>query len=142
MTPATLHHAAAMAAIHFQAFPDDPWDALSFARLLEQPGIAGFIDARGGIVLLRCVADEAEILTIGVTTPRLGIGAGLMQAAIAHARLQQAVTLHLEVAGSNTAACAFYESLGFTQTGRRNNYYGSGRDALLLSLPIAGHDRA
>ncbi len=136
MTPATLHHAAAMAAIHALAFPDDPWSALSFARLLEQPGVAGFIDERGGIVLLRCAADEAEILTIGVTTPRLGIGSALMQTAIAHAQARHAAMLHLEVAASNAAACAFYERLGFTQTGRRRNYYANGADALLLTLSL------
>jgi [ribosomal protein S18]-alanine N-acetyltransferase len=137
VTPATPHHAAAMAAIHAVAFPDDPWSELSFSRLLGQPGIAGFIDERGGIVLIRCVADEAEILTIGVTTPKLGIGSALMQTAIAHVQAQNAATLHLEVAASNAAACAFYDCLGFTQTGRRRNYYASGADALLLSLPIS-----
>jgi ribosomal-protein-alanine N-acetyltransferase len=138
VTPATIHHAAAMAAIHAQAFPDDPWNELSFSRLLGQPGVAGFIDERGGILLLRCAADEAEILTIGVATPRLGIGSRLMNTAIAHAQTQHAATLHLEVAASNAAGCAFYESLGFTQTGRRRNYYRNGTDALLLSLPISG----
>jgi ribosomal-protein-alanine N-acetyltransferase len=136
VTPANVHHAAAMAAIHAQAFPDDPWNELSFSRLLGQPGVAGFIDERGGILLLRCVADEAEILTIGVATPRQGIGSILMQTAIAHAQAQHAATLHLEVAASNAGAYAFYGSLGFTQTGRRRNYYGDGTDALLLSLPI------
>ncbi len=137
MTPASVHHAAAMAVIHAQAFPHDPWNERSFSRLLVQPGVAGFIDERGGILLLRCVADEAEILTIGVATPRLGIGTALMKTAIAHAQGQQAATLHLEVAASNTVARAFYESLGFTQTGLRKNYYGLNADALLLSLPIS-----
>jgi len=136
VTPATRHHAAAMASVHEAAFPDDPWSETSFSRLLGQPGVAGFIDERGGILLLRCVADEAEILTIGVATPRQGIGSILMQTAIAHAQAQHAATLHLEVAASNAGAYAFYGSLGFTQTGRRRNYYGDGTDALLLSLPI------
>ncbi len=137
MTPATIHHAAAMAAIHAQAFPDDPWNELSFARLLGQPGVAGFIDERGGLVMIRCVADEAEILTIGVNAPRQGIGTVLVASAIAHAKIQDAATLYLEVAASNAAAREFYNSLGFTQTGRRKDYYGIGADALLLSLPIS-----
>jgi len=134
VTPATPHHAAAMAAIHATAFPADPWNEQSFSRLLGQPGVAGFIDERGGIVMLRCTADEAEILTIGVAHPRLGIGTALMRTAIAHARNQNARTLHLEVAASNTAACALYGRLDFKQTGRRRNYYGNGVDALILSL--------
>jgi ribosomal-protein-alanine N-acetyltransferase len=123
-----------MAAIHAAAFPGDPWNEQSFSRLLSQPGVAGFIDERGGIVMLRCIVDEAEILTIGVANPRLGIGTALMQTAIAHAQNQNAETLHLEVAASNIAACALYEKLGFKRTGRRRNYYGNGADALMLSL--------
>jgi ribosomal-protein-alanine N-acetyltransferase len=136
VTPASIHHAAAMAAIHAAAFRDDPWSDTSFSRLLGQPGVAGFIDERGGIVMLRCTADEAEILTIGVTNPRHGIGTTLMQTAIAHAQTQNATTLHLEVAASNSAARALYERLGFQQTGRRRNYYGPGADTLILSLEL------
>jgi ribosomal-protein-alanine N-acetyltransferase len=123
-----------MAAIHATAFPSDPWNEQSFAQLLSQPGVAGFIDERGGLVMIRCAADEAEILTIGVAHPQLGIGTALMQTAIAHAQNQDAATLHLEVAAANTAAGALYKKLGFKQTGRRRNYYGAGADALILSL--------
>jgi ribosomal-protein-alanine N-acetyltransferase len=84
--------------------------------------------------MIRCAADEAEILTIGVAHPQLGIGTALMQTAIAHAQNQDAATLHLEVAAANTAAGALYKKLGFKQTGRRRNYYGAGADALILSL--------
>jgi ribosomal-protein-alanine N-acetyltransferase len=123
-----------MAAIHAAAFPHDPWSEASFQALLNQPGVTGFIDERGGIVVIRVVADEAEILTIGVAAPRQGIGKTLMQAAIAHAHSLNAATLHLEVAASNTAARALYKSLGFKQTGRRKNYYPDGGGALVLSL--------
>jgi ribosomal-protein-alanine N-acetyltransferase len=136
VTQATRHHAAAMAAIHAAAFPDDPWSETSFSRLLGQPGVAGFIDERGGIVLLRCAADEAEILTIGVAKPRQGIATTLMQTALAYAQTQNAKTMHLEVAASNTAARALYDSLGFKQTGHRRNYYANGGDALILSLSL------
>ena len=123
-----------MAAIHVTAFPSDPWNEQSFVTLLSQPGVAGFIDERGGLVMIRCAADEAEILTIGVAHPQLGIGTALMQTAIAHAQNQDAATLHLEVAAANIAAGALYKKLGFKQTGRRRNYYGVGADALILSL--------
>jgi ribosomal-protein-alanine N-acetyltransferase len=138
VTPATIDHAAAMAVIHAKAFPDDPWSASSVSNLLAQPGIAGFIDERGGLVMLRCVADEAEILTLGVATKRRGIGTALMQTAIAHARAQNVATLHLEVAAANTAARALYACLGFQPTGRRKNYYPDGTDALILSYPLTG----
>ncbi len=129
-------HAAAFAAIHVVAFPEDPWPESAFHTLLQQPGVAGLIDPRGGFLLLRSVADEAEILSIGVSTPRQGIGRALMQAAIAHLRSKTIATLHLEVAASNNAARRLYESLGFKETGKRPCYYPDGADALILSLQL------
>ncbi len=126
-------HAAAMAAIHQTAFPDEPWDEASFLVLLGQPGVFGFIDERGGFVLLRVAADEAEILTIGVTARRQGIATRLMGDAIGKAAEAGAAVMHLEVAAGNAPARGLYESLGFTQTGRRAKYYANGDDAVLLS---------
>jgi len=129
-------HAQAMAEIHAEAFPDDPWDAPSIATLLGQPGVTGFIDPRGGVLLLRLAADEAEILTIGVTLKRRGLGTALMRAAIEKARTLGAVVLHLEAAAGNAAALGFYQSLGFSPAGRRPKYYADGDDALLLRLRL------
>ncbi len=129
-------HAKAMAAIHAAAFPDDPWDAESIATLLAQPGVVGLIDPRGGILILRVAADEAEILTIGVTARRRGLGTALMRAAIEKAKTMGAAVLHLEAAAGNIAAQEFYKSLGFAAAGRRPNYYANGDDAVLLSLPL------
>ncbi len=122
-------HAKAMAAIH-------AWDAKSIATLLAQPGVAGLIDPRGGILILRVAADEAEILTIGVTARRRGLGTALMRAAIEKAKTMGAAVLHLEAAAGNIAAQEFYKSLGFAAAGRRPNYYANGDDAVLLSLPL------
>ncbi len=125
-----------MAAVHRAAFPQEPWDAASFSTLLGQPGVFGFLDTRGGILLLRVVADEAEILTIGIAEQRQGIGTALMREAITQARDQGAALLHLEVAANNIAARGLYESLGFSQAGLRKNYYADGQDAILLSLSV------
>jgi ribosomal-protein-alanine N-acetyltransferase len=129
-------HAAALAAIHAAAFPDDPWTAASFLSLLRQNGVAGFIDLRGGMVLLRIVADEAEILTLGVASKRQGIGRALMTAAIALLQARKVKMLHLEMASANAAASGLYESLGFDKVGMRRNYYPDGGDAVLLRLQI------
>jgi [ribosomal protein S18]-alanine N-acetyltransferase len=131
-------HAAALAAIHAIAFPQDPWPEASFETLLSQPGVAGFIDPRGGMVLVRSVVDEAEILTIGAAVKRQGIGRALMDAAILHLKARNVVNLYLEVAASNIAARGLYAALGFQQTGRRRKYYSNGDDALIFSLRI--HD--
>ena len=133
---ASAAHAAAMAAIHATAFPDEPWDAPSFATLLGQPGVTGWVDPRGGVLLLRVVADEAEILTVGVSKQRLGVGTALMREAIEQARTLGAAVIHLEAGAGNVAALGLYKSLGFVTAGRRPNYYASGDDAVLLSLRL------
>ena len=137
MISAGLAHAGLLAAMHEQAFPRDPWDAASFAALLSMPGVAGLIDERGGFLLLRMVLDEAEILTIGVTAPRQGIGLALMREGLRLAAIGGVREMHLEVAAANAAARALYTRLGFTQTGLRRAYYPDGGDALTLHLVLA-----
>ena len=122
-----------MAAIHAAAFPQAPWPADSFAVLLGQPGVTGLLDERGGVALLRVAADEAEILTLGVTARRRGVGRALMLAAITQARAAGAVVMHLEVEATNRAALGLYSSLGFSAAGERRAYYADGGDAVLLS---------
>jgi ribosomal-protein-alanine N-acetyltransferase len=128
--------APVFAALHAKTFPHEPWDEASFATLLGQPGMHGFLDERGGFLLLRIVLDEAEIITIGATTPRQGIATALMAQGIAAARIAGVTKIHLEVAEDNAAARALYAKLGFTQTGRRKSYYANGANALTLALDL------
>jgi ribosomal-protein-alanine N-acetyltransferase len=124
------------AQLHEKTFPHEPWDEASFATMLAQPGMHGFISERGGFLLLRIVLDEAEIITIGVTTPRQGIATELMAQAIATARAAGVTKIHLEVAEDNAPACALYAAQNFIQTGRRKSYYANGTDALTLALDL------
>ncbi|WP_297494879.1 GNAT family N-acetyltransferase [Acidocella sp.] len=133
MSPA---YAAAFAALHAGAFADAPWDEASFATMLAQPGMHGFLDERGGFLLLRIVLDEAEIITIGVTAPRQGIATTLLDRGIAACRAAGVTRIHLEVAERNTPARAFYAARGFISAGRRKSYYADGADALTLTLDL------
>ena len=128
--------APVFAALHAQAFPHDPWDEASFVTLLASSGMHGFLDERGGFLLLRIVLDEAEIITIGVTTPRQGIATALMAQGIATARAAGVQKIHLEVAEQNTPARALYAAQNFLQTGRRKTYYADGAAALTLTLDL------
>lgn len=132
--PAGPTHATVLALMHAKAFPHDPWDAASLATLLGQPGVLGLVDERGGFLLLRIVLDEADVLTIGVTEPRQGVGEALMREGLAQAAARGARVVHLEVAEDNAAARALYAKLGFEQVGRRRAYYPDGGDALALRL--------
>jgi ribosomal-protein-alanine N-acetyltransferase len=128
-------HATALSAIHARAFPEDEfWDARIIAGQLSQPGVFGLMDVRGGMILARHVADEAEVLTVAVVPERRqqGLGGGLVAAAAQEARQRGAVCLFLEVSTRNPAARGLYQSLGFVQVGRRRGYYADGSDALTL----------
>lgn len=124
-----------MAAIHASAFPAaERWSAAAFAAQLALPGGFGFVDEAGGLVLLRVAADEAEVLTLAVAPDmrHRGVGRGLLEAALAGAAAQGAVSLFLEVARSNVAARTLYAAAGFAEAGLRRGYYPDGEDALVL----------
>lgn len=127
-------YAAVLAVIHGAAFPQEAWDASAFQVQLEMHGVIGLLDPRGGLVLLRVTADEAEILTIGVVPKmrRQGMAKALLREAIARAAKLGAQTLFLEVGLGNHAARRLYERAGFTEAGRRRAYYANGEDALIL----------
>lgn len=142
MTPATGPGALArsLADLHSEAF-DAPWSASAFADLLGQAGVVLEGDNEG-FILIRTVADEAEILTLAVrpSARRQGLGARLVRAATGRAAAFGAIRMFLEVAEDNAPARALYGSLGFEPAGRRPRYYprpeGPAVDALLLVLNL------
>ena len=137
LVPATPDHAEALAAIHKAAFFDgESWSAHDIARQLVLPGAFGFLAEAGGMVMARVAADEAEILTVGVTPDarRRGLGRALLLAAHAEAVRRGARMMFLEVADHNDPAHRLYTALGFAEIGRRRNYYPDGSDALVMRL--------
>ncbi|MDB6176852.1 GNAT family N-acetyltransferase [Paracoccus sp. Z330] len=133
MTPqelAALHH------LCFQSAPR-PWSANEFAGILETRG-AFLVTRPNGFLLGRAIAGEAELLTLAVDPRhrRLGTGAILSTEFAARARNQGAETAFLEVAADNIAARSLYQRMGWTESGRRRDYYGAGRDALTLRLEL------
>ena len=137
-------HARLAAALHETSFAT-PWSDDEFAKLLEQPGVAGLLwqeDAPTGFILIRAVADEAEILTLAVAPPhrRQGIGGLLLGEASEMLRAGGTRRLFLEVAADNPAARALYTNSGFLVTGRRPAYYDRGPgprvDAIVMTLEL------
>jgi ribosomal-protein-alanine N-acetyltransferase len=127
--------------LHAAAF-DTPWDAAAFADLLKQTGVVA-VESADGFILMRAVADEAEVLTLAVRPAARGRGEGarLLARGVAAARAAGAGRVFLEVADDNVAALALYRRAGFVEAGRRPRYYaradGARRDALLLTLNLA-----
>jgi ribosomal-protein-alanine N-acetyltransferase len=137
---AGLAHAAALAELHAIAFPPaERWSAATFAALLALPGVFGLVVADQGLLLARVAADEAEILTLGVSplARRAGCGAALLRAAEAQACADGARRIFLEVSIGNRAAHALYMSAGYSEVGRRARYYADGSDALILARPLS-----
>lgn len=130
-----------LAAIHAEAF-DSPWDRDSLSSLLASPGVFAVVEP-DGFILIRVVADEAEILTLAVRPQarRQGLGQRLLQQAMVQAMALGALQMFLEVAASNAAAIGLYSRAGFEKTGLRRGYYaksdGSREDALVLSCKFS-----
>lgn len=149
--PATTADLPALATLHAQAFPHEPWDAAALAGMLATPGTAALTVAEtasgggaSGFVLLRVVLDEAEILTICVDEliRRRGLGGALLQASHNAAATAGATALYLEAAADNVSALALYRSAGFAEVGRRRGYYRRGAekiDALVMRLAPLSH---
>ena len=161
--PAGPFDLALLAELHAACFAER-WDAPALASLLAMPGALAFLAAGAlgpgeqsqveqlpgeqppgeqplGFILLRAIAGEAEIISIGVRPEarRRGIGRRLLEAALAAAAAAGSGRLFLEVAADNWQALALYLSYDFTEVGRRPNYYqrnGGGIMALVLSKPI------
>lgn len=144
LEPATPAHAEALAHIHASAFPEgERWGAHAMALQLGLSGAFGWIAlvfgaARGGMILMRVAADEAEVLTLAVdpAARRRGIGRALLGRAAQTASARGARSLFLEVAATNAAARALYSGSGFVEVGRRRAYYRGGADALILRASI------
>lgn len=141
-TPLSAPDPAALAALHAEAFAA-PWDSAAFADLLAQPGVFAVVES-DGFILMRQVADEAEILTLAVrpAARRAGLGGRLVGQAAVRSAAAGATRLFLEVAEGNAAARALYARAGFSEVGRRRGYYsrpdGVREDALVLALNFAG----
>lgn len=142
MSGRSLSDPERLADLHAGAF-DAPWDAPAFAALLVQPGVFA-VERPDGFILMRVVADEAEILTLAVRPSARGKGLGgeLTSEGLARAQAMGAERAFLEVAEDNAAARTLYARLGFTEAGRRRAYYagadGRRRDALVLTLNFPG----
>ncbi len=136
-----------VARVHARCF-DDPWSAETLRRVLGTLGAFGIVarfdgEAAAGFALARIVADECELLSLGVAPDRRRRGAGtvLLDAAMAHAAASGARWFLLEVGELNLTAQRIYARRGLLQVGRRPDYYplagGGHMDALTMRAPLA-----
>jgi ribosomal-protein-alanine N-acetyltransferase len=123
------------------------WTAWDYERVAEGE-MAGWVaeevtvhdSARvAGFMVARRVTTDLEILNFAVAfgSRRRGLGARLLQTALAWAQSFQGTQAILEVRASNIEALRFYERHKFRIVGRRPRYYaGPVEDAILLTATL------
>jgi ribosomal-protein-alanine N-acetyltransferase len=145
-TPAQASVVAALHAATIAADRESGWSADWVSRLLALPGAiaaVALVPEPAGFVLALPAGETYDIAAIGVSAGcrRYGIGGALVAYCALRARAAGARRLMLEVAADNDAAIYFYRQLGFTESGRRPNYYRKRNapplDALIFSKELA-----
>ncbi len=139
VTAASPADAPDLAEVYAKALPPG-WPSHELAAACADPNRAVLKATDGkqlfGFVILQFAADEAEVLAIAVAQGwrRLGYAASLLQEAIRACRSRFISCMYLEVAERNSPARKLYEKLGFSEIGRRENYYDAAGSAPVSAL--------
>ena len=138
IVPMEKSHVPQVAALEKACF-SDPWSEASVASDLNNPLSCWLVALEGevvaGYVGSQTVLDETDMMNIAVRADfrRRGLATALVLALIACLKQRGSRRLTLEVRASNESAQNLYARLGFTQVGRRKNYYFHPReDAFIL----------
>lgn len=91
-----------------------------------------------GAAVFRLAGDVVDLdrVVVGPAWRRRGLARVMVMTGVSWARQQEAERLLLEVADDNEPAIKLYEGHGFTEIARRDDYYGTGRHALILELAL------
>ena len=131
-------HVAQIAQLEKLCF-SDPWSENSIRTELNNVLAHWLVAMEGervaGYIGSQTVMDETDMMNVAVHPDfrRKGIAEALVDRLVADIKAVGSHCLTLEVRASNAIAIALYEKLGFSQIGRRKNYYRNPReDALIL----------
>ena len=116
-----------------------PWSEKAIISELSNPlslwVVAKEGDTVAGYVGSQLVLGEADMMNLAVLPifRRQGVAKALVSQLIQRLMENDVHSLTLEVRASNEPAISLYASLGFTEVGRRPNYYSAPKeDALIL----------
>lgn len=123
-----------------------PWSAEQFEQVVHQQRDQTFVIVAAsrvvGFAVVASVLDQAELHSIAIHPEQQGRGLGARLLRHIIRRLSADILhFHLEVRVSNFRAICLYKQCGFTETGRRRNYYRTEfarEDALLMQRSIPG----
>ena len=119
-----LQDAQDMAKLHNLSF-ETAWPEADMVSHLESDICLGIDKPLTGFIIIRSVADQAEILTLAVHPDhrRTGLARQLVSAGELKASEAGADIMFLEVAEDNPRAIALYRSSAYQQISRRPGYY-------------------
>ena len=117
----------------------DPWSENSVSSELKNKLALWLVAEENGTVAgyigSQTCGEESDVMNVAVHPDfrRRGIAEALVHALVAELKAIGSHCLTLEVRASNVPAIALYEKMGFSEIGRRKNYYRNPReDALIL----------
>ena len=124
-------------------FADSPWSMGQFKEEFKGVPRTHFftvaVDSDNQIigyaaVMVPAPGIEADVLTVGVLPEhrKSGIGTAFMEQLENWASDKESNAMMLEVGVDNAGAIALYQSLGYSKISVRQNYYGTGLDALVM----------
>lgn len=132
---ATSKDAEEILRIERESFPD-PWSLNTLILEIENPLNEVFVienEKVFGYVIGMTLYDEIHIGTIALESiyRNLGYGEKLL-GQILKITDEKNLDVTLEVRVKNANAIHLYKKLGFVEEGIRKNYYGRGKDALIM----------
>ena len=136
--PMQEEHVSSIAELEIRCF-SAPWVDASIRSELENPLSHWLVAVEDqkvvGYIGSQTVLGEADIMNVAVAPEfrRKGIAKALLLTLQDDLCAKDVHSLTLEVRASNVPAITLYEALGYTQVGRRPNYYHKPKeDALIL----------
>lgn len=126
--------------------PGERWNESSWAAEVDREDRLVLVSREAGeveaVACFSVLDDTAELLRVVVRTDRCGRGVArrLLGVGKEWAEAAGADRILLEVRHDNDAALALYGASGFEPIARRRDYYGPGRDALVMECPLSHHE--
>ncbi len=137
----TLSDVQAIMALE-QGSIEHPWESKAIETLITDSNKTCLIAELDGTIAAyvgaESVLDESNIGNI-VTRKDYrgrGIATRLLNALLEDLKVQGITKVFLEVEHDNAPAIALYKRSGFADYGYRRDYYGPGKDAVLMSLDL------
>jgi ribosomal-protein-alanine N-acetyltransferase len=117
---------------------EKPWNEKMLEEEYKNPFFVCLTAKKNGDVIgyinYHIISDEFHIANVAVIKSyrRKGIGSMLLESLLKRAAENNIRGVTLEVNENNTAAVGLYKKYGFITEGIRKNYYGNGKDALIM----------